>query len=133
TTTISFGDAPTPRFISDINGNRLDTAGTFMPAAVSTLNPTSAPASVSGRVTVAKGIGIRNSSLTLTESNGTTHTTLSDNQGRYRFTGIASGQTVIVSVRAGRSRFNPSSQVLNLVEDLTNVNFTAQGGGLIIP
>jgi hypothetical protein len=94
---------------------------------------TSAPASLSGRVMMAKGVGIGNIRLTLTESNGATHTTLSDNQGLYSFTGINTGQMVIVSVQSGRFRFAQPTQVFNLTEDLTGVNFTAQRGNAIAP
>jgi hypothetical protein len=124
TTTISFGDAPTPRFISDINGNRLDTAGTFMPAAVSTLNPTSASVSIAGRVMSGQELGPVNAIVTITDAAGGSRSVPTKKNGSFRFTNVTAGETYILSVTSKRYTYTP--QVITVNEDITGMSISPQ-------
>ncbi len=89
--------------------------------------PTAAGVSVSGRVRMTNGKGIRNVLITLTESDGTTRTTLSGFSGSYRFSEVAAGQTVILSATAKRFSFSQPTQVLSLTEDESGIDFIGIG------
>ena len=86
--------------------------------------PTAAPVSLSGRVLTADGSGLRNAQVVLTESNGTVHRATTGTFGYYRFDGIASGQSVVLSVNS--KRFTFSSQVFSVQDNLSDVNFIAE-------
>jgi hypothetical protein len=85
--------------------------------------PTAAAVSVSGRVSTANGRGLRNSEVTLLNSNGTFMTARTTNFGHFLFDGVASGQSVIISVRSKRYTFAP--QVISLQDSATDINFVA--------
>lgn len=87
--------------------------------------PTAASVIVSGQVRTANGSGIRNVIITLTQSDGTIRTATSTTFGYYQFTGIAVGQTVILNVSSRRFTFAQPTQVLNLIEEATNIDFLA--------
>ncbi len=89
------------------------------------LAPTAASVSVSGRVTSTKGGGINNVRVTMTNSNGETRTALSNPFGYYSFADVPAGETYIFSVSSKRYNFNQSTQVLTIVDELTEVNFVA--------
>lgn len=85
--------------------------------------PTAAAVTVSGRVSTANGRGLRNAEVTLLNSNGTVMTARTTNFGYFSFDGIASGQSVIISVRSKRYTFAP--QVISLQDSATDLNFVA--------
>ncbi len=85
--------------------------------------PTAAAVTVSGRVSTANGRGLRNAEVTLLNSNGTIMTARTTNFGYFSFDGIASGQSVIISVRSKRYTFAP--QVISLQDSATDLNFVA--------
>jgi hypothetical protein len=85
--------------------------------------PTAAAVTVSGRVSTANGRGLRNAEVTLLDSNGTVMTARTTNFGHFSFEGIASGQSVIISVRSKRYTFAP--QVISLQDSATDINFVA--------
>ena len=88
--------------------------------------PTAAGVSVGGQVLTADGAGIRNVNLTLTNlSTGEIRTALSSAFGYYKFEDIRVGQLYLVSVRSKRYSFEPDSRVINLVDELTDVDFTS--------
>lgn len=87
--------------------------------------PTAANVSISGQIRTANGSGIRNVIISLTESNGTMRTTVSATFGYYQFTGVASGQIVILSVTAKKFSFDQSIRLLHLTKDLTAIDFIA--------
>lgn len=91
---------------------------------ITVLAPTSANASVSGRVQTANGNGIRNAVITLTDSGGTTHTTRTSAFGYYRFDEIPIGATII-SVASKRFTFANPTQIINVSENLSDVDWTA--------
>lgn len=87
---------------------------------------TAANVAVSGKVATAKGSGIKNITVTLTDSNGMTLTAKTNSFGHFRFDGIAVGQTCFVSVFSKRFTFDHQTQVLTVNENLTDIDFIAQ-------
>jgi len=87
--------------------------------------PTAANVSVSGRVLTAKGSGIGNAIVTLTDTSGNVLTKRTNTFGNFRFDEIAVGETYIISADSKRYTFNPSSQVLMVNDELTDVSFIA--------
>jgi len=88
--------------------------------------PTAAGVLVSGRILTAKGNGITNVIVTLTDSNGNTRTARSSTFGYYQFDEVEAGETYIISVVSKRFSFSQPSQIINLIEDAVNVDFIAQ-------
>lgn len=86
--------------------------------------PTAATVSISGRVLTPQGRGLINATVILTDTNGNVRTARSGTFGYYRFDEVEAGRTYIFSVRSKRYQFTP--QVVNVTEDLTDLNFTAQ-------
>lgn len=99
------------------NNHTFDT-GFFIPVS-------SAGATVSGRVSLAAGNGIRNVQVALVEADGTLHVTKTSSFGYYRFDDIPAGQTVIVSVASKRYSFNPSARVVTLNDDLADFDWVS--------
>jgi len=89
------------------------------------LAPTAANVSVSGRVLTSQGQGIRNAGVTLTDANGTTRTAITSSFGYYRFDEVEVGQTYVVTVRSKRFQFSNPTQVITLMDVLTDLNFAA--------
>jgi WD40 repeat protein len=89
------------------------------------LAPTAANVSVGGRVLTANGQGIRNARVTLTDANGATRTAITGSFGYYRFDDVEVGQTYIVSVRSKRFQFSNPTLVITLMDELTDLTFTA--------
>ena len=89
--------------------------------------PTVAAVNISGRATIGKR-GIRGALVTLTQADGSTRTVSTGVSGQYRFTEIAAGQNVILTIGAKRYVFVPNTQVINVTENLEEVNFEALGG-----
>lgn len=85
------------------------------------LAPTAANVSISGRVFAENNQGLRNAVVTLTDSNGQTHTTRTTSFGYFTFEEIEVGQTVIIGVRSKRFQFAP--QVFSVNEQLEGLNF----------
>ncbi|MGB5013911.1 MAG: hypothetical protein WBO68_07745 [Pyrinomonadaceae bacterium] len=90
------------------------------------LIPTSANVSVSGRISSAAGNGIKNVIVTLVSPNGSVLTSRTSTFGYFRFDEIAVGETYVISVNSKRYTFDPSSQILSVNEELTNIDFVAQ-------
>ncbi|MCA1639245.1 MAG: ice-binding family protein [Acidobacteria bacterium] len=86
--------------------------------------PTAATVSVSGRVLSSLRRGVSNAVVHLTNQNGDTQTARTNLFGYYTFNDIPAGETYIFNVYSKRYQFNP--QVINLLEDLDGLNFTAQ-------
>jgi hypothetical protein len=90
-----------------------------------TSTPTSAGASLSGRVLETNGRGLANATVILTDSMGVERTVQTGSFGRFSFSDLPSGETYIVSVRAKRFVFSP--QVVSLQSDLSDVRLEASG------
>ena len=90
------------------------------------LAPTAASVSISGRIRTAEGHGITNVRVTLTNAaTGESFSALSSSFGYYRFEGIAVGETYLLSVGSKRYTFDPPIRQLNLLDELTDEDFTA--------
>jgi hypothetical protein len=87
--------------------------------------PTAATAVVGGRVLTAGGNGIRNAFITITASNGVTQTVQSGAFGAYKFTGIAVGESYVLTVTARKYSFQQSSQIREILDDTQDINFVA--------
>lgn len=88
-------------------------------------SPTSAAASIGGRVLTSEGMPIAKSIVTLTDSAGNSHTTLTNPFGYYNFANLPTGQTYVVAVANKRFIFPNSPRVISLQDDLTGLDFTA--------
>lgn len=97
-------------------------AGTFAsnPAPVFS-TPTAASVGLSGQVLSESGGGLSQARVILTEADGTTHEETTGTFGRYEFSGITAGQTVVISVRS--RRYSYTSQVVTLQDNITDLNF----------
>ncbi len=85
--------------------------------------PTAAGVNAGGRVMLSAGNGVRNAKVVLTEEDGTQHVTLTGSFGYFNFEGIRAGQTVLVSVSSKRFTFNPSTLVVHLTDNLSDIDF----------
>jgi parallel beta-helix repeat protein len=90
-----------------------------------TLAPTAANVSIGGRILSAAGAGIPQARISLTDTSGAVRTVTSNSFGYYKFTGVESGQTYVVSVRSKDARFDQPSRVITVADELTDLDFTA--------
>ncbi|MBS1794954.1 MAG: carboxypeptidase regulatory-like domain-containing protein [Acidobacteria bacterium] len=88
-----------------------------------TLVPTAAAVDVGGRVATNTGRAVANATVTLTKANGETLSVRTNSFGYYKFAGIESGQTVILTVRAKGLEFAP--QLASLTDTLADLDLTA--------
>lgn len=93
------------------------------PFAIAQLAPVAANVTVGGQILDGKS-GISRAVVTLTDMNGVTRSVKTATFGFYRFDNVRAGETYIVSVNHKRYLFTP--QVISVVEDLTELNFTAE-------
>ncbi len=90
---------------------------------------TAATATVSGRVKDANGKAAARVSVTITNvSSGEVLSTRTDLFGRYAFTELATGEDYLLRVFSGRRSFKFNEIVINLMEDLTDADFTTSAG-----
>lgn len=106
---------------------RVREAGFTAPAATSSSNftislaPSSAPVSVSGRVTDLWGRGIGNVQLVIDNGRGNTGMVRTNAFGYYRFSALPSGSSYVMTPTHKQYRFAPITILLN--DSLTDVNF----------
>jgi hypothetical protein len=89
------------------------------------LAPTAAAVTVGGRVLTADRRGILNVILTLTDASGSIRTARTTAFGYYHFADVTAGETYIITAQGKRFTFAQPTQVLNVNEDATDVNFIA--------
>ncbi len=94
-------------------------------AVLSVNTPTAANVSVSGKVLTAKGKGLLNVRVSITDNNGNVRTAMTNSFGNYSFNEIATGQNYVISATHRKYRFEVPTQILQVNENLTDVNFTA--------
>ncbi len=88
-----------------------------------TLNITGpATGTISGRVVTPSGSGLRNATVSLTDSLGVRRTATTSSFGFYSFTDVPVGPDYVIRISSRQYRFTP--QTLQFNDDLTNVNFT---------
>lgn len=92
---------------------------------VTNVGPTAAGVSVSGRVATQLGRGVRNVQITLIDANGNTRAAQTTALGYYRFDNVAAGETVTLSVKARRFKFNQSSIVRTTNDSISNADFVS--------
>ncbi|MCA1626300.1 MAG: carboxypeptidase-like regulatory domain-containing protein, partial [Acidobacteria bacterium] len=110
-----------PRFVDgDGNGLAFVDIGAFEVQ----LAPTAATVSVSGRVLNITGRGVSNAVVHLTNQNGETQTARTNSFGYYSFKDIPAGETYVINVYSKRYQF--TTQVITVTEDLDELNFTTQ-------
>lgn len=88
--------------------------------------PTAANAIVSGRVSTALGTGISRARVSITDTEGTTRTFLTNSFGYYSIPDVQVGQTYVITVAAKGQTFLPPNIVLQVNADLDELNFIAQ-------
>jgi Carboxypeptidase regulatory-like domain len=87
---------------------------------------TAAGATLSGRVTTADGRGIRNAKLMISgNSLEEPRIATTGSFGYFSFDGLRAGETYVVTVNSKRYNFSVPSRVVSLVDNLTDVNFSA--------
>lgn len=84
------------------------------------LAPTAAEVSVSGRVMDENYHGIYRALVTLTDSDGNVHTSVTNPFGYFNFKGIIAGQTVVISAEHKSFEFSP--QVLTVDDEISDLN-----------
>jgi hypothetical protein len=88
---------------------------------------TAAPANLSGRVTTAEGAGIRNARVTLTSFDSQqTRTVITNSFGYYSFADVPVGTTYLLAARAKGITFTPDTQVITMLDEISDADFTAQ-------
>ncbi|HEY0427388.1 MAG TPA: carboxypeptidase regulatory-like domain-containing protein [Pyrinomonadaceae bacterium] len=97
----------------------------FDDISVQNLVPTSAAVPIGGRIVTAKDTGIGNVIVNLTDSHGVVRTARTNPFGYYRFDDVSVGDTYIISVSSKSYTFSQSSQVLNVTQETSEVNFNA--------
>lgn len=94
---------------------------------LTSLGPTSAPASISGRAIAPDGRGISNVRIMVQGGELDEPVLALTNQfGYYAIEGLPSGQTYIVSAASGRTFFPDPVRVVNLDTDLSDLNFVSE-------
>jgi hypothetical protein len=92
----------------------------------STLTPTAAPASVSGRVMSSEGMGLRGVYVTITDAQtGQSRTVLTNSFGNYTFNDLEVGGFYMLSVVSKRYQFDTPVRSFSLTSDLVGVDFIA--------
>ncbi len=125
TTPLNFTDTPARRKASPNDPNMPITQPTYTNGSVTISGPTAATSTVAGRVTDGEGRGISHVAVTINATSGETRRALTNGFGYYSFSEVASGETYILSVNSKGYTFEPSSQVVNVSNNLTDVNFVA--------
>lgn len=88
--------------------------------------PTAAMVSVSGRVLTARGQGIRNVYLTLTNGTGAIKTAQTTSFGYFHFDGIEVGQTYILEINSKKYVFANPTRVLTVQDAITDADFIGE-------
>jgi hypothetical protein len=123
-TALTFGSMPVVQSVSDINANSLQS--NFQDGAINILGPTGAGVSINGRVVSKSGRGLSRAQVSITDASGEKRYALVSPSGYYRFDDVVAGETYIISVIHKGVRFNPSSIIMTILEDTTNVNFVSE-------
>ncbi len=107
--------APLPQPLREVSSELATTASRCLSS------PLSIPASVSGRVTGPDGRGLRNASVSITDSNHVKRTSTTSSFGYYSFDNVATGQDYTIAISSRLYRFAP--RVVRVSGDLANVDF----------
>lgn len=89
--------------------------------------PTAGDAVISGRLRTAGGRGIAKTYLTLSGGGlAQPLTAMSNAFGFYSFPGVPAGEVYVLTVGSGRSRFTEPVRVIDLLDDLSDIDFIAE-------
>ncbi len=89
----------------------------------SPFSPTAAEVSVSGQVKRAGGYGVSGARVTLAGPGGEVRTVITNPFGFYNFDNVPVGQTYVVSVSHKRFQFAEPTQLVNVQDQMTGVDF----------
>jgi len=123
-TPLTFSDMPVIREVSDVNANVLQS--NFQDGAINILSPTSANASLSGKVRDAKGNGLAQVRVVLNAPNGQTRAAVTNSFGNYRFDGVETGETYILTVSSRKYFFADPTQIVNVQDTLEDIDFVGE-------
>jgi len=114
-------------YVRDDNSTPGTTIGTISGGwGIEFVGSTAAQASISGRVTTAGGIGIRNAKIVVTGNSLTTPIVASTGSfGYFMIDGLQSGETYVVTVNSKRYTFSAPSRVVSLVDNIVDADFIA--------
>lgn len=90
--------------------------------------PTAAGVSVGGRVVTADGAGIRNTTVTLTDSTGAPRTALTNAFGYYRFDDVEAGGNYILSVSSKQYTFDTPVRSITVNDQISDADFVGSIG-----
>ncbi len=85
---------------------------------------TAAAVNISGRVLTARGYGITNAFVSITDTSGDVDYARTNQFGYYHFSDIGAGQSYLIDVKSKRYLFTP--RLINVAEDLNDVDFIAE-------
>lgn len=89
---------------------------------------TAAEVSLGGRVMNPNGRGVTNAIVTVSGGDlSAPRETFTGRSGSYTFDGLTAGETYVVTVNSKRFTFSQPSQLVNLVDSVSDVNFVADG------
>jgi len=92
----------------------------------SQLQPTAAPAAVTGQIVSSTGSGLKGVTVTLTDiSTGDVKSVMTNNFGYYNFSDLATEDFYRITVTSRRYTFSTTSRTFTLTEDLAGVDFIA--------
>jgi hypothetical protein len=91
--------------------------------AITILGPTAANVSIGGRV-FADNRAVSHTFVSLINSDGEARTTITNSFGYYRFDGVQSGETYVLSVSSKRYSFTP--RVVHVTGEVNDLDFTAE-------
>jgi hypothetical protein len=99
-------------------------AGTSASNFTISLAPSSAHATVTGRVTNSAGYGVSRALVTFTGTDGVTYTAVSNTFGYYRIDQVRAGATYAAAARA--KAYNFDTRTVTVWEDVTGLDFIAR-------
>jgi hypothetical protein len=123
--TILAPDTPAPNFATRTVCARVSSLSPFV-AALAPVAPTAANVSVTGRVITGSGRGIRNVTVTMIDSQGGERTAQTTSFGYYRFDDVTAGETITITAKARRYKFNQSSIVRTTNDSVIDADFVSE-------
>ena len=94
-------------------------------AVADNIGPTASNVSITGRVLLRTGRGVKNAVVRLTAANGTMRQVRTSDSGVYRFDNVAAGESYVVSVSSKLATFAVPSRLINVAEDVSDADFLA--------
>jgi hypothetical protein len=87
------------------------------------LAPSAANVSIGGRLVTQDGRGIGRAIVSLTNSLGVSRTATTSAFGYFSFEGVEAGESYVLTPTSKTYTFEPSSRILTVQDDLTDLNF----------